>query len=293
MSCGFPIVLSGGAIRPCGKCDGCKKRRRRAWVGRMLIEHAACGEESSFVTLTYDDEHLPLVYHQETGLWIPTLEKSHARNWLQSVRRKATASGLPRRWFMAGEYGSKNLRPHYHVILFGIGPTWRSRFEECWTHGFQSWYLASVRAMAYVAKYCLKHGADPELELPTSTPHGNEEISRVTVPPFRRLSRKPPIGGDLVKKVASMLARPGSPDALLEAEKALKGTVRIGKDQYPIDRTIKDALAWTLASDYNLDELTIARMLNRESYEPTPQQTKNAFDAHVRAQQCRRSRHKL
>lgn len=291
MSCGFPIELTGGDLRPCGRCDGCKKRRRRAWVGRMLVEHGACGNESSFVTLTYDTEHLPLAYRPEDGAWIPTLDKSHAKNWLQSVRRKATGLGLPRRWFMAAEYGSKGFRPHYHVILFGIGPSWASHFEACWKHGFQSWYMASAAAMAYVAKYCLKHGLDPEIDLATSPELG--AAARVSVPPFRRSSRNPPIGGDLVKRVASMLAKPGSPAALLEAEKALKGTIRIGKDQYPIDRTIKDGLAWELASVYGLDEITIARMLNKDPHEPTPEQTENARKAHIRADQRKRSRHKL
>lgn len=292
MSCGFPIEVSG-LLRPCGKCSGCLRRRRRAWVGRMLIEAAACGGDSSFVTLTYDDDSLPLRYHKETGVWLPTLEKSHAKNWLQSVRRKATACGLPRRFFMAGEYGSKGGRPHLHCILFGIGPSWQSHFEPSWARGFQSWYPASVRAMAYVAKYCLKHGRDPELELPTSNGYGEPGTDRVTEAPFRRMSRNPPIGGDLVKKVASALARTGSPPSLLEAEKMLKGTVRIGRDQYPIDRTIKDALAVCLSKDYGLGEIEISRMLSKEHHEPTPQQIENAWKAHVRAQADRGKRDKL
>lgn len=293
MSCGFAFRLSSGESVPCGKCQGCLRRRRRAWVGRMLVEAAACGGDSSFVTLTYGDDALPMVYQPEIGDWIPTLEKSHAKNWLQSVRRKATGLGLPRRFFMAGEYGSKGGRPHYHVILFGIGPTYQSRFEGLWTHGFQSWYPASVRAMAYVAKYCLKHGKDPELDLLASCGSGSTEIPRVTVPPFRRLSRNPPIGGDLVKKVANALCMKGSPEQLLEAEKMLKGTIRVSGDQYPIDRTIKDALALTLSTDYGLDEVTIARMLKGESPEPTQRQSANARKAHQRAEQRKRSRHKL
>lgn len=291
MSCGFPIDVQG-RLRPCGKCQGCLRRRRRAWVGRMLAEAAELGS-SSFLTLTYSDEKLPLVYHSETGEWIPTLVKSHARNWIQSVRRSATAVGLPRRFFMAGEYGTKTGRPHLHCILFGIGPTWQSRFEPLWEHGFQSWFDASPRAMAYVAKYCLKHGRDPELELRTSTPHCDEATCRVTVPPFRRMSRNPPIGAGLVRKVAASVSKPATVSGMLEQEKMLKGEVRFGKDVYPMDRTMRDRLDRELADNYALDSVTRDRMLRKESYEPTAREIENARRAHIRGWQRRQSRHKL
>lgn len=287
MSCGFPIEVSG-ALRPCGKCQGCLRRRRRGWVGRMLAEASELGP-SSFVTLTYESE--PLSYLKESGIWIPTLDKSHARSWLRSVKRKATPRGLPFRFFMAGEYGSKEGRPHLHVILFGIGPTWAKDFEPCWKHGFQSWYDASPRAMAYVAKYCLKHGRDPELELMTSVTPG--EPDRVTVPPFRRMSRNPSIGASLATKVAKQLATPGTPAALLEAEKSLAGEVRISKDRYPMDRTVKERLDKELRDVYAVDDVTRQLILRREPHEPTPQEIENAQLEHIRASHRKGARTKL
>ncbi len=251
----------------------------------MLTEQANTGD-ASFVTLTYDDDCLPVKYQPELGEWIPTLEKSHAKNWLQSVRRKATDFDISPRFFMAGEYGSKTGRPHLHCILFGIGPTWESLCAPAWKYGFQSWYPGSVRSMAYVAKYCLKHGRDPELESVDSE-------SRVTVAPFRRMSRNPPIGGDLAARIAAAAVKKGGPEQLLKAEKELAGVVRIGRDSYPIDRTIRDRIDKHLDEDYGVEQVYRDAMLNRESYEPTEIEIANAKAAHIRAVQNRNKRDKL
>ena len=77
--------------------------------------------ETCFLTLTYDDDNLPWVYHEDNDLWIPTLVKSHLQKWIASVRYHVKWNTSPIRYFAAGEYGSKGGRPHYHVILFGRG----------------------------------------------------------------------------------------------------------------------------------------------------------------------------
>jgi len=276
-ACGFPITVNG-ALMPCGKCQGCLRRWRRAWVGRMLTEAAALGE-SSFITLTYADD--PLRYHPETETWTPSLEKSHIKNWQRSVRRKATPLGLPKRFFIAGEYGSQNGHPHYHVILFGIGPTWKPHFVDSWEHGFQSWYAASAKSMAYVAKYCLKHARDPELEKLRAMEWGDVELTRVSQEPFRMMSRNPPIGAALASKVAATLGKPGLPQELLQAEKALKGEFTVGKDKYPIARTIRERLDRELGDVYDLPEGLRDRMLGVKKYEPTQIEIENAKTQHT------------
>lgn len=65
-SCLSPIHLKRGDSKlfdfvPCGSCISCKKRKQSTWQSK-LFHHLTCGKFSSlFITLTYDNEHLPLV----------------------------------------------------------------------------------------------------------------------------------------------------------------------------------------------------------------------------------------
>jgi len=43
---------------PCGQCIGCRLERSRQWAVRCMHE-ASLHEDNCFITLTYDDEHLP------------------------------------------------------------------------------------------------------------------------------------------------------------------------------------------------------------------------------------------
>lgn len=43
---------------PCGGCIGCRLERAQAWAVRCVHE-AQMHEANCFITLTYDDEHLP------------------------------------------------------------------------------------------------------------------------------------------------------------------------------------------------------------------------------------------
>ena len=43
---------------PCGRCVGCRLERSRQWSVRIMHE-AQFYADSSFITLTYDDDHIP------------------------------------------------------------------------------------------------------------------------------------------------------------------------------------------------------------------------------------------
>lgn len=47
-----------GLSLPCGRCIGCRLERSRQWAVRCVHE-AALHEDNAFITLTYDDDHLP------------------------------------------------------------------------------------------------------------------------------------------------------------------------------------------------------------------------------------------
>lgn len=106
--CLRPVYLrSQGIAVPCGKCFECNVQRARAWAFRIALE-ARQYKHCCMVTLTYNDEHLPLdrsVSVREIQLFIKRLRKK--------------IYPLKIRYFGCGEYGERRGRPHYHVIIFG------------------------------------------------------------------------------------------------------------------------------------------------------------------------------
>lgn len=57
--CLHPFSLLGVGVVPCGRCPNCRSNKRQSWIYRLECE-ARQYPLSLFVTLTYDDEHLPM-----------------------------------------------------------------------------------------------------------------------------------------------------------------------------------------------------------------------------------------
>ena len=110
MICIKPLTLEGRGEVGCGQCRNCRINRRREWVGRMILE-AKEHLFSSFVTLTYDDEHMP-----KDG----SLCKKHLQQFIRRLRKALYPRKI--RYYAVGEYGDKSWRPHYHLIVFGLSP---------------------------------------------------------------------------------------------------------------------------------------------------------------------------
>lgn len=91
---------------PCGQCIGCRIDRSREWAIRCVHE-AQMHEHNCFITLTYDNEHLP------PG---NTLDKEELQRFLKRLRHHCGQF----RYFACGEYGDETNRPHYHAVLFGL-----------------------------------------------------------------------------------------------------------------------------------------------------------------------------
>lgn len=179
----FDIV---GDIRlPCGQCIGCRIDRSREWAARCMHE-AQMHEQNAFLTLTYDDEHLPANC---------SLDYRHFQLFMKRLRK----AGAKPRFFMCGEYGDNTFRPHYHCLLFG------HRFDDLrhWklgSTGFpiytsvvanQFWKLGNVyigevsrQSAGYVARYCMKK-VNGDL---AAEHYGDRQ------PEFARMSLKPGIG---------------------------------------------------------------------------------------------------
>lgn len=182
-------------VVPCGQCIGCKLERSRQWAVRIMHE-AAMHEDNCFLTLTYDDEHLPA-----DG----SLRKADFQNFMKKVR-KVHGTGVS--YFHCGEYGDLTWRPHYHAILFGVD--FRDRVGFCrgragfssytseslqafWEHGLATVGDCATASAAYVARYCLKkvtgdRAADHYQRI---TPDG--EVYWLE-PEYATMSKRPAIG---------------------------------------------------------------------------------------------------
>jgi len=140
---------------PCGRCLPCKINKARVWVHRLLLEQRVHGD-SSFITLTYDDDYLPDPPH---------LKKKHIQKYLKRLRRKIEPRKL--RYYAVGEYGDNTSRPHYHLCLFGLGMLDSQVMDECWHYGFTHTGDLTKDSARYVTGYVIKkltNPNDPRLE---------------------------------------------------------------------------------------------------------------------------------
>lgn len=183
--------LSGVPLKlPCGKCIGCRHDYARSWAVRCMHEKQM-GEVSSFLTLTYDDDHLP-----ECG----SLRKRDLQLFMKRLRKHDGSCGI--RFYACGEYGSALFRPHYHLLLFnrdfidkkfvkqsGSGePLYVSdAVRSLWDFGDNYIGQVTAQSCAYVARYVLKKVGKEII------PHGCE-------PEFTCMSRRPGIGATWFEK---------------------------------------------------------------------------------------------
>lgn len=144
---------------PCGQCMACRLNKQREKAMRISHE-LQYHNDNVFVTLTYKPEMLP------KGA---TLVKADMQKFMKRVRKAIEPDQV--RFFGAGEYGELGLRPHYHLILFGISVNDKRVFDDlhylpgldlykctckCWDKGFVSVGKVTEARVNYVAKYVVK-----------------------------------------------------------------------------------------------------------------------------------------
>ena len=117
---GLPYVLK----IPCGKCIGCRLDYTRTWADRLMLELSTTpGQKASFITLTYSPDTVPFCFDEDNdpdhvSPVSMTLYKRDFQLFMKRLRFSFPEKKL--RFLGTGEYGSSSLRPHYHLILFGL-----------------------------------------------------------------------------------------------------------------------------------------------------------------------------
>ena len=209
---------------PCRHCWACQLKYSAEWASRLMFE-SKYHEHKYFITLTYDEEHVPLyktfkyidednhvTIYENDGTWSGTLEPEDVTKFLKKMREYFREKGITGiKYFYCGEYGTdgtkhKTLgyRPHYHMILFGAPLDinqfydwyvdnkhkkfhWKSKeLDKWWEKGMIDVAEVEWNCCAYVARYCMK-----KLNTENDT---QVYAEKGKIKEFVRMSRRPGIG---------------------------------------------------------------------------------------------------
>lgn len=150
---------------PCGQCIGCRIRQREDWTTRIELEARDYPkEEVWFITLTYDDDHVPgmivktgEIMRKVQYTWKPGEKRPSSvqillyediQKFLKRLRKNYRGK---LRYFVAGEYGEQTARPHYHMILYGWKPTDLENLYKIHHNGYYtSKWLANLWGMGQI-----------------------------------------------------------------------------------------------------------------------------------------------
>lgn len=141
----------------CGVCIECRIRKSREWSIRCYHE-AQLHQDNCWLTLTYADNPIAL-----------------SRRDIQLFFKSLRNAGRKFRYFGCGEYGDKELRPHYHIVLFGTmfhdmypweksngSLLYRSeQLEKHWPHGNSRIGWVTAETARYTAGYTFKKLSGP------------------------------------------------------------------------------------------------------------------------------------
>lgn len=166
------------------------------------MHEASQYKQNAFVTLTYSEENIPargqLVYDDY-------------QKFMKRLRKQTAPNRV--RFYMCGEYGEQNWRPHFHACLFNHDwedkkywfttqsgeKIYRSEtLEQLWPHGHSSTASVTFESAAYVARYCLKKitGDNAEQHYKRTDEQGDYKLE----PEFSHMSLKPGIGATWLAK---------------------------------------------------------------------------------------------
>jgi hypothetical protein len=144
---------------PCGQCFNCRINQSRVWKNRLLLE-SKFTKYSYFITLTYAQHHLPTKLNKETGELEGVLVKKHHQTYIKRLRKNL---GIKLRYYVVGEYGENNWRPHFHIAIFTDTYIPEIDFKVAWSCpkcGYEQGFIhvgdIANGSAAYMAKYMQK-----------------------------------------------------------------------------------------------------------------------------------------
>lgn len=213
---------------PCGHCDVCYQRHSDSWVSRIKQE-MQFSKFNLFITLTYDDSHLPIVEPSLSSVGLEYFDEvqSILETDLPSVRLVSHYNGIPYarvkdfqlfikrlrqslfrckfisesesllRYYAVSEFGPTTYRPHFHAVLFS-----ESEYFACHAYDFisKAWsdYDKSTDTRTLIGRVDVQGVLGDAANYVAQYLHCITNLPQVLqhrlFKPFHLMSRRPPIG---------------------------------------------------------------------------------------------------
>ncbi|QCS36565.1 replication initiator protein [Capybara microvirus Cap3_SP_465] len=221
---------------------------------RSILE-ASQSPNNWFITLTYDNDHLPIskYLNEETGVYTetPTLDNvEEMKKFWKRFRINLSRSSdvdLKVRYLYSGEYGDTTHRPHFHAILFNtVLPDLKVFYKDKQT-GFtyytselleKSWKKGNVliadctfETCQYVAAYVVKKQTGKQSQV-------YDDVN--IIPPYMQMSRRPGIGSQVIELNLETFWH----------DKSIILSTKNGGKQLPFDQYIKNKLDKQFGEEY-------------------------------------------
>ena len=259
-------------VLPCGQCMACRLNKSRDWATRCVLE-SKMHEQNCFITLTYDDEHLPKDYG---------LQKQDFTNFIKRLRKN---TGAKLRYYAAGEYGDLYSRPHYHACIFGWKPDdlvlysvrncvnlyLSETLAKAWQYqGYVTVGDVTFESAAYVARYVTK-----KITGDRAQEHYQGRQAEYTV-----MSRRPGIGATFFERYSTDIY--GKDFIVIRDQikcKPPRYFDRIydhyyGDGAFEVDVRPRRIQRGVKAFNANLGEYTLSRIVNRARFKEIRYKTK-------------------
>lgn len=164
---------------PCGKCAECLSKKRSQIAALSQLQANASGSVH-FLTLTYDNDHLPFAVSKTTpegpsilsferglepdwtknhlhdygnGLQVcQSLHREDVKLWLKLFRRRWSRlhpdKPLDFKYLIFGELGERSGRPHYHGLFYGLTNEQAEYLSSLWKYGYTMSVPAPGRSLS-------------------------------------------------------------------------------------------------------------------------------------------------
>lgn len=137
---------------PCGKCAFCLTNKRSQWIFRVHHEIKNQENPGYFLTLTYDEKHVPRVADGRLSLRFYDIQL-----FIKRIRKARYYA----KYICIGEYGTATQRPHYHMLLWTDAPVvflernWKSSIDNT-RMGSIHFGQVTIQSAMYTLKYILQ-----------------------------------------------------------------------------------------------------------------------------------------